>query len=346
MAIAEPLTFRPILKPKIWGGRKLETVLGRPLPPGERIGESWEISDRPGEESIVAAGRHAGRTLGELMRQAPADILGGAAPARGRFPLLVKLLDASDVLSVQVHPDDRLAASKGDSGKCEAWVVIQADPGARMIRGLAPAVSRRDFAEALRSGGIEKLLRSFPVTTGDCIACPPGTVHAIGKGVLLVEIQQNSDLTYRVYDWGRTGDDGRPRPLHVNEALESIRFDDPGREFDGEMRLDVVPPGPWREEDCGRSRHLLSGACFSMGQTEISRAGRWRAPGGCRVLVVLEGAVELAPAEGADFEPLALRKGSCALIPASCAPLAVRPLDVPQALVLTAEPAAGIWARG
>jgi mannose-6-phosphate isomerase len=349
MRVCEPLLFHPILKSKIWGGRKMEVLLNKRLPEGQKIGESWEISDRPGDESVVACGRHAGRTLGEIVRSSPLDLLGpsgmmslGGVPAGrgggGRFPLLIKFIDASDVLSVQVHPDDETAARAGDSGKSEAWFIVQADPGARIVRGLAPGTTRMKFENALKSGRLDGLLRSFPVTAGDCIACPPGMLHAIGKGVLLAEIQQNSDLTYRVYDWGRLGDDGKPRALHTEEALRCMRFGDPGEEFYGDMSRDVVEPGTWRQEEYGRSRSLLSGRYFALELAEISRSGRLRLNGGYRVAMALAGKVELAPGEGDAFSPIAVAAGTCVLIPAAVRSVVLRPSGDCGGRLLTAFP--------
>ena len=215
----EPLFFQPVLKAYAWGGRNLER-LGRALPPG-RTAESWEISDHPHGPTPVRAGEHAGRSLAELQRELGADLVGqrsAAALERGRFPLLVKLLDANEWLSVQVHPDDAYALRhhRGERGKTEMWVVLHAEPGAELVYGLRPGAGRREVARAAAEGELEPLLRRVPARAGDVFFVPAGTIHALGPGLLLAEIQQASDLTFRLFDWGRRDAD---RPLHLEQAL-------------------------------------------------------------------------------------------------------------------------------
>jgi len=225
-----PLQFTSILKEKVWGGREMWRVLGQELPPGKRIGESWEISAHPPDLTRVAAGPLAGLEIPALVERFGEELLGRRVCARGgaeRFPLLYKFLDAEERLSVQVHPDDGYARSHegGEAGKAEAWVVLAAKPGARIWCGLEPGVSRADLARAVAGGRIEECLHSFAPRAGDCVALPAGTVHAVGGGVLFAEIEQSSDLTYRLHDWGREAADGSPlRPLHVEQALEVIDF--------------------------------------------------------------------------------------------------------------------------
>lgn len=221
-----PLKFHPILKSKVWGGRKMAKLLGKSLPEGSSIGESWEIADRPEGTSVVADGLLAGKSLRQLLLKWPDDILGTAGKSPSRFPLLVKFLDAAQDLSLQVHPDDAYARLRGerDAGKTEAWYVISAQPGARIIRGLKQGTSRDIFRQLLAAGQVKKCLNRFVVHGGETVFLPAGTVHALGKGILVAEIQQNSDLTYRVYDWDRAGLDGRPRPLHLSRALDVIDF--------------------------------------------------------------------------------------------------------------------------
>ena len=242
-----PLRLAEIWKSKIWGGRNLETVLGKRLPEGELVGESWEVSDRPGNVSEVTNGACAGRNLHELVEAWGSALLGRAQPERGRFPLLYKFIDANQVLSVQVHPDDMLAAEFGepDVGKTEMWYVLAARPGARLVGGVDPDATVETFRNAIESNALEPLLVDVPIRAGDALFVSSGTVHAIGEGIVLAEIQQNSDLTYRVYDWGRVGQDGKPRPLHIEKALKSIAF---GRTAPGIVRpLDIPADGARRQ---------------------------------------------------------------------------------------------------
>ena len=220
-----PLTFHPRFKERVWGGRTLETLYRKPLPPDVPVGESWEISDRPGDESVIANGPLAGKTLHWLMETRARAVMGDAAPAAGsRFPLLCKILDARDRLSLQVHPPAR-ASHLGDP-KTEMWYIAKADPGAELHVGLRRGITRREFESTIASGRVAECFHRIPVKTGDAMFLPSGRVHAIGAGLVIFEIQQNSDTTFRVFDWNRTGLDGRPRDLHVGQSLESIDFDD------------------------------------------------------------------------------------------------------------------------
>jgi len=222
-----PFTFEPVFRDYIWGGRNLATIFGRDLPPGV-IAESWEISGHPSSPTRMDNGSWRGTLLPQVLDALGTDLVGINSRnmlARGRFPLLVKLLDANRHLSVQVHPDDSYAAiHQGDLGKTEMWYVLHAQPSSELICGLADGVTREAFAAAIANDSLEPLLRRVSIAPGDCIFVPPGTVHALLAGAVVVEIQQNSDATYRVYDWGRLGADGQPRPLHIEDALEVIDF--------------------------------------------------------------------------------------------------------------------------
>ncbi len=221
-----PLTFIPVFRDYIWGGRHLGTLFGRELPPGI-VAESWDISGHPSSPTKVASGHWEGRTLNEVLEELGTDLVGtrfSEMLTRGKFPLLVKLLDANASLSVQVHPDDPYARAHedGELGKSEMWYVLHAEPDAELVYGLAVGVTPESFREAIENSTLEEQLHRVPIAAGDCVHISPGTVHSLLAGAVVAEIQQNSDTTYRVYDWGRVGEDGEPRPLHVEKALDVI----------------------------------------------------------------------------------------------------------------------------
>jgi mannose-6-phosphate isomerase len=221
-----PLTFTPALRDYLWGGRRLETLFGRKLPPG-RVAESWEISGHPHAPTPADTGYWAGQPLPEILADLGERLTGSRswwALKRDKFPLLVKLLDADLDLSVQVHPNDVFAQAHehGELGKAEMWYVLHAEPGAGVILGLRPGTTEAELTAALAEGTLEALLERIPVRAGQAIALPTGTLHALLAGTVVTEIQQNSDTTYRVYDWGRVGPDGKARELHVEKALQVI----------------------------------------------------------------------------------------------------------------------------
>ncbi len=222
----EVLQFQPLYQQRIWGGLRLHSFLGRELPPGPPIGESWEIVDRPEAQSRSRGGAYNGATLRELIERHGADIMGPGWTASARFPLLVKWLDCSDRLSLQVHPPAAVAPSLGGESKTENWYVAQSVPGASLFVGLKPGVKSADFAKAVAEGTAEGCVNKVSVAAGDSILVRSGQVHAIDAGNLILEIQQNSDTTYRIYDWGRAGLDGKQRRLHVKESLRSILWDE------------------------------------------------------------------------------------------------------------------------
>jgi mannose-6-phosphate isomerase len=218
-----PLRFEPYLRPLVWGGRRLGDALGKPLPTADAYGESWEVSDHSAHRSRLA-GTSPARTLRDLMERDRAALLGRAAPSHATFPWLVKYLDARDWLSVQVHPDDAAAARlcPGEGGKTEAWFVLDADAGSRVYAGLRPGVAEERLRRALAEGAVADCLHSFTPRPGDCLFLRAGTVHAVGGGVLLAEVQQTSDATFRLFDWDRVDARGQRRPLHVEQALACI----------------------------------------------------------------------------------------------------------------------------
>ena len=223
-----PLTFTPVLKDYIWGGRNLATKLGRSLPSGN-IAESWEIAGHEDGTTVVSNGRFANTPLTDLQAQLGLDLIGtnsAWAHQRGKFPLLIKLLDAHQNLSVQVHPNDDYALQNegNELGKTEMWVVLHAEPEAAVILGVTAGTTPQNFRQAIVNSRLEPHLHTLLVKTGDVVCVPAGSLHAILGGILLAEIQQNSNTTYRVYDWNRL-QNGKPRPLHVDKAMDVINFE-------------------------------------------------------------------------------------------------------------------------
>ncbi len=222
-----PLIFEPIYKPKIWGARRLEGLVGKTLPGSDAIGESWELADLENGQSVVSCGPSKGKTLGELVGAWGEKLLGGAKLFEGRFPLLIKFLDASEPLSVQVHPDDAMAASRG--GACrvknEAWYVVDAEADGCIYRGFKAGVDAAGLRAAIEAGTVEAVLNRIPVRKGHAYYLPSGTIHALGAGVTVAEVQTPSDMTFRFFDWGRVDPStGVGRELHVEDALSCVSF--------------------------------------------------------------------------------------------------------------------------
>lgn len=277
-----PLLLDPLYDRKIWGGRRLETLLTKTLPAGEPIGESLES----GDDAIVANGPLAGSTLRDLVKRDPLALLGvrglAASQPYGNFPLLVKFIDATDILSLQLHPDDEAAAALGKRGKTEAWYVVHADPGAMLITGMSRAAGGSEVRTSIADGTFEAFLERRLVSASDSLIVPAGTMHAIGAGVLLYEVQENSDITFRLYDWGRLDDQGQPRELHLEQALDSLHPDRHAR-ITEPLRRDE-----WRE--------VLS-ACryFSLERWQISGIQTLSGSGGdtFRLLSCIEGSFQI-----------------------------------------------------
>jgi mannose-6-phosphate isomerase len=227
LKVLYPFTFQPIFKERVWGGREIERLYRKKLPPGAVIGESWEISDRPGDASVIANGPLAGKDLRWLMANHARELLGNAKPASdNHFPLLIKILDARDKLSLQVHPPAGKAAELKGEPKTEMWFIANAAPDASLYVGLKRGVTRAEFEQKISDGSVADCFHRIPVKAGDTMFLPSGRVHAIGDGLVIFEIQQNSDTTYRVFDWNRVGLDGNPRDLHIAQSLASIDFND------------------------------------------------------------------------------------------------------------------------
>ena len=228
MATKESVIFEPLAMERVWGGRRLESLYGKFLPQGVPIGESWEVVDREDAQSVVHNGPYRGTTLHELWTSKREEIFGKAYSAHDapRFPILIKLLDARERLSIQVHPPAQMSATLGGEPKTEMWYFADTQPGANIYVGLKAGVTRKQFETLLRDGRVEEAVHVIPVENGDSIFIPSGRLHAIGQGNVIVEVQQNSDTTYRVFDWNRTGLDGAPRKLHIEESMASIDFND------------------------------------------------------------------------------------------------------------------------
>lgn len=277
-----PLKFEPVYKQIIWGGDKIAKRFHRTVP-FEKVAESWEITCRGDGMSVVKNGALCGKTLGDVINEHPRETLGDASIARygERFPLLVKLIDAADRLSVQVHPDDAYARKAGEeNGKNEMWYVVDAREGAQLVFGLKKGVTKEAFARAVAGGRVEETLKRVPVKRGDAFFIRAGTVHAILDGILIAEIQQNSNTTYRIYDWGRVGKDGRPRELHVAQALDVIRFEDAGAQ----------PETPQTRDDGGAEvRQLVRSEFFHVDEVSATRTWRAETGGSFMILNVLEG---------------------------------------------------------
>jgi mannose-6-phosphate isomerase len=293
----EVLVFNPIYQERVWGGRGLEHRLGRKLPAEQVIGESWEIVDRPEADSVSARGDTQGKSLSELRETETAALLGPDWDAAKPFPILVKWLDCQDRLSLQVHPPAEIAGELGGEPKTENWYIAEASEGAAVLAGLQPGVTPEQFAEALKgeNGELEALVPRLPTRAGDSLFVHSGRIHAIDAGNLILEIQQNSDTTYRVYDWGRVGLDGKPRQLHIEQSLRSIDFDDAAPSLVRTEGADVT----LADSDVFRLRRLTleSGAQLSFEADEQPR-----------IISIVSGSLELG--DGSQFS-----RGDNVLIP-------------------------------
>jgi mannose-6-phosphate isomerase len=223
--LSQPLVFQPIFMERVWGGRRLESFYGKNLPPAIRIGEAWEMVDRPEAQSVVDDGPLRGLTLHALWGTHRESIF-GEVPDAPRFPILAKLLDAQQNLSLQVHPPASIAQELGGEPKSEFWYIADATPKAEIFAGLKKSSTRGAFVKALKQGKLDSHAHQIFVEPGDSIFLPSGRLHAVGAGNLIVEIQQNSDTTYRVYDWGRVEKGSAPRKMHIAEAMQCIDFSD------------------------------------------------------------------------------------------------------------------------
>ena len=317
-----PLTFHSIPQERIWGGRKLEQLYQKALPAGKSIGETWEISDRPDAASIVANGPLAGTSLRSLMEARRPEILGKAGALNGRFPLLVKILDAREKLSLQVHPPASKATSLGGEPKTEMWYITEAAPQAELFVGLRREVNRESFAQNIQTGTVEDCFHKVQVKAGDAMFLPSGRVHAIGGGLVIFEIQQNSDTTYRVFDWNRRDAQGNPRPLHVKESLECIDFQD--------FEPSIISPD---EGDAGTSgmhlQTLVDDPLFKVEVVSTAGAGQIDyALNFPRVVGVVAGRLRIHGPHGIEMQP-----GQFCLLPASLQSAKIEALEAARFLV-------------
>jgi mannose-6-phosphate isomerase len=311
----EPLVFEPLLMERIWGGRRLGTMLGKRLPPSVRIGESWELVDREEAQSVVHEGPFRGWTLHNLWKERRAEIFGSGLADTPRFPLLCKILDAQDRLSVQVHPPAEVAPRLGGEPKTEMWYLLDALLGSDLYAGLRRGVTRQIFEQALSEGHVAEQIHGFPIKAGDTMFIPSGRVHAIGTGNLIIEVQQNSDTTYRVFDWNRLGLDGKPRELHVAESLESINFDD--------VEPGIVEP---------RGEVLVECPLFSVERWVLS-GPRVSTQAGFAIFTVIAGTVECGAQQ--------FSCGAFFLLPACATDREVRPLNANASVLRTTIPGQG-----
>jgi mannose-6-phosphate isomerase len=315
MKLSSPLIFEPLPMERVWGGRRFETLLGKSIPHGEPIGELWEMVDRPEAQSVVHEGPLKGKTLHDLWTHHRAAIFGerhlkNPSP---RFPLLIKLLDARERLSVQVHPPVSMAKELGGEPKTECWYFLHAAEGAAIYAGLRNGVTREIFDAALRSGAVEETLHRAPSRTGESIFIPSGRLHAIGEGLLIVEVQQNSDTTYRVFDWNRSGLDGKPRELHIGESLASIDFAD--------FEPAVTPSSATLVADC---------PYFHVEKREVPASLDIGRPDDFSIITCLTGSLE---SDGVTLKP-----GGFMLVPASPSKITLNPLREGTSLLVTLLP--------
>lgn len=300
-----PLQFRPILRHYVWGGRRLADVLGKEFAGRPTAAESWEVCARGDDQSVVLFGPLAGRNLGALLGEFGSELV-GSAPPLDRFPLLFKFLDAAEPLSVQVHPNDAMAARlvPPDSGKTEAWFVIDAVPDGLIFAGLRPGVDRNLLNNAICEGRVDATLHRFRARPGDCVLIPAGAVHAVGRGVLIAELQQSSDTTFRLFDWNRVGPDGRPRPLHIAQGLDAVDFEIGPIEPTTPQRLD------------GLRQRLTSCPYFIWDRWSIDHSAALAGDGRMHIVAVIAGVARCPSAPGPARRP----RGTTLLLPAALGP--------------------------
>lgn len=308
------ISFKPIYMERVWGGRELENIFGRKLPSADiPYGEAWEMADRAEALSIVSSGPLKGASLHELWQNHRDEIFGQDLEDSPRFPLLLKTLDARDKLSIQVHPPAEIAPDLGGEPKTEMWYIADTEPGAKLYVGLQAGISKADFEEAIEAGTVDQVVHSITPKVGDSIFIPSGRLHAIGAGLLIYEIQQNSDTTYRVFDWNRLGLNGQPRELHVAQSMRCIDFSD-------------IEP----EMDKTQDNTLASCSYFRVERLHLSENTELNNPDPERFSIVTVISGELRSDDGKKYAP-----GDFLLLPRNAKPLTV---SIPSTVLQTSIP--------
>lgn len=309
-----PLVFQPLFKPKPWGSRRLATLFDKHLPHDEPIGEAWELVNLPDNDACVLGGPLDGKPLGELVTTWGRRLVGDAGLIDGRFPLLIKFLDAAEDLSVQVHPKPT-AGGFTPGVKHEAWYILHAEPGAQLYIGLKPGVRPEDVARVANTPAVVDVLRVWDGRPGQCYYLPSGTLHALGAGLVVAEVQTPSDITYRAYDWGRVGLDGRPRALHIEQSLANIRYD-----VTEDM---ILQPRSQVSGPLGTVTRIAACERFVMDLVRLHAGARGQVPpGSMRVWIILSGGGRLVRTDTPTPVTCPFSKGQTVLIPADSGDLA------------------------
>ncbi len=324
--ITTPLRFRPVYQPYIWGGEKLRSRLGRSDTPEGIVAESWEVSSREDGMGVVAEGAHGGKTFQALLQEDAAGILGSRVK-QDDFPLLIKVLDAAKTLSVQVHPNDETAAEFGGEAKTETWYILEADPDACVYCGIKSGVSPEQFRAAIADNTLEPLLKKIPVKAGDAIFVPGGRVHAIASGCLLLEVQQNSNTTYRIYDWGRVDADGKGRQLHIDQALQVSIFEEEGSALTPAKTLAPLAGLP-REQ-------IMISPYFLLEKLSLEASASLPAhPESFQVLFAIDGDLQVST----GGETVQVPAGSSVLLPAAASATEVKALTGSMCFMRITQP--------
>lgn len=302
-----PITFEPILKQIRWGGRRLGTMLGKQIGPEADYAESWEVCDHGDDQSRVSAGEYTDWTLNQLVRERTKELF-GTDETTSQFPLLIKYLDCNDRLSVQVHPNNLQAAKydPSENGKTEAWIVISAEPDSFIFAGLKKHVTPEILRTAISNNELEQCLHRITPQPGECYFIPAGTVHALGEGVLIAEVQQSSDLTFRLYDWGRADQLGNQRPLHIEQAFECIDFQT--------GPIEQSCPTLLHKTEFAELNLLIDSDFFRIEKLQVNHQFRLSSNGQCRIVMILSGTGTLSHTGSKET----LSAGKTFLIPASC----------------------------